>query len=121
AGVNRYCGVQPVGAAPAAAVREAATREHDVAGDHLADGRIRCAEQQPAILGEGLDQALRDAGDGVTVEVDQDVATEDDVEAPDPGGECRVAVFGEVQVAEIHALAQVGPQRERLPRAAEAA
>src|SRR5690606_13276392 len=102
-----------------ATVHEARMRQHDVALGELADRGVGRPEHQPAILGQRVDQTLRDARHSLRIEVDQDVATEDYIEAPDTSSQRRVAVLGKVEVAEVDCLAKLRPEHIAVARARE--
>ena len=82
-------------------------RLHDLAPHIIAQRRIRRAEEDPAVVRHGRNETLRDVGDRIAVEVDQDVAAEDHVHAPHPARHRRIGVRREIQIAKLDIAAQL--------------
>ena len=72
----------------------------------LFQGRIARPGDQPTARNQRVVQPLRHFPDRRPVEVDQDIAAEDQIQPHGPGHERRVNVQGEVQELELHQLAQ---------------
>ena len=89
------------GAAPGAPVDEARARHLDLEGGVLAEERVGPRGEQHSAFGQAVEQPRGDPSRRLVVEVDEDVAAEDEVH-PEGAGRRVVFLADEVEALEAH-------------------